>query len=157
MVPVLKDILRIAPRGAADWLLTTAKAHELLHITLCNLRLLETHHSPAPSFCAERDRLRIASARAILVQEFIAPPRVDALARRVGLNTSRLCAGFKQQFSETMSTFVRRQRMELAQSLLRNTHFQVREVARRVGYGHHATFTAAFVRHFGVAPKIVRR
>jgi AraC-like DNA-binding protein len=156
MVPVLKDIVRMGHSGPSDWLMATAKAHELLHITLRNARLLDDDHA-LPLSLSERDRRRVAEARGILSDEFIAPPALGMLAYRVGLNTSRLCAGFKMQFGETTSSFVRRQRLELAQKLLATTDLQVREIARRVGYRHHGTFTAAFTRHFGLAPKLVRR
>lgn len=156
MVSVLKDIVRIGDSGPSHWLMATAKAHELLHLTLGNTRLLDS--DPAqPLSLSERDRRRLTEVRAILSDEFTVPPTLGLLAHRVGLNTSRLCAGFKLQFGETTSSFIRRKRLELAQKLLATTDLQVREIARRVGYRHHGTFTAAFTRHFGIAPKRVRR
>jgi AraC-like DNA-binding protein len=156
MVPVLKDIVRMGHRGPTDWLIATAKAHELLHVTLRNARLLDADNAQPPSL-NERDHRRVAQAREILRDEFTAPPALGTLAHRVGLNTSRLCAGFKLQFGETTSSFIRHQRLELARKLLGTTDLQVREIARRVGYRHHGTFTAAFTRHFGIAPKLIRR
>jgi AraC-like DNA-binding protein len=155
MMPVLKDILRMAQHGELDWLMATAKAHELLHVTLRNAQLRHADE-PRTLTMTDSDRRRIANARAILASEFITPPGLRALARRVGVNSSRLCGGFKVLFGETTSTFVRRQRLELAHKLLTTSDFQVREVARRIGYRHHCTFTAAFTRHFGIAPKLAR-
>ena len=43
------------------------------------------------------------------------------------------------------------------EALLGSNDLQVRQIARRVGYAHHGSFTAAFTRHFGIAPKAVRR
>lgn len=155
MMPVLKEILRMAQHGELDWLMATAKAHELLHVTLRNAQLRRADE-PRTVAITESDRRRIANARAILATEFITPPGLRGLARRVGINSSRLCGGFKLLFGETTSSFVRRQRLELAHKLLRTSDFQVREIARRIGYRHHCTFTAAFARHFGIAPKIAR-
>jgi AraC-like DNA-binding protein len=156
MVPLLKDIVRSPQSGNADWLMTIARAHELLHVTLRGAQLLNRRDVPAEIF-SERDRQRIAHAREILLEEFAAPPALPDLARRTAINTSRLCCGFKSLFGETTSEFIRRQRLEHAHALLTDSDLQVREIARRSGYAHHGTFTAAFTRHFGIAPKAVRR
>ncbi|MBS0396840.1 MAG: helix-turn-helix transcriptional regulator, partial [Proteobacteria bacterium] len=105
----------------------------------------------------QRDRRRLLAARERLAAHFAAPPGIAALARDVGLGAKKLCAGFTAEFGETTSAFVRRLRLECARELLASSELQVREIARRVGYRHHSTFTAAFTRHFGVAPKHARR
>jgi AraC-like DNA-binding protein len=156
MASVLEEILSLARQAEPDWLITIAKAHELLSVVLRNAQFLQVNESPAP-LIPVRDQRRIALARDILLKEFVAPPKLRDLARRVGINSSRLCAGFKLLFSETTSSFVRRQRLELALKLLTTSDLQVREVARKIGYRHHGTFTAAFARHFGMAPKVARR
>jgi hypothetical protein len=62
-----------------------------------------------------------------------------------------------QVFGETTAEFVRRQRLEFAQELLRSSELQVQQIARRAGYAHHGSFTAAFTRQFGHSPKKVSR
>lgn len=156
LLPVLKDIVRIERRDSLDWLLAVAKAHELLYASLRNARTPVADQASAARLSA-RDRRLLALARDVLAAEFVAPPCLAALARRVGMSASRLSSGFGAEFGETMSEFVRRRRFELARELLASSDLQVREVARRVGYQHHSTFTAAFTRHFGVAPKRLRR
>jgi len=52
---------------------------------------------------------------------------------------------------------VRRERLEFARELLRTSDLQVQQIARRVGYAHHGSFTAAFTRQFGYSPKKVVR
>ena len=79
------------------------------------------------------------------------------LARRAGMNYSKLCSGFHQLFGETTAEFVRRQRLEFAHELLRTTDLQVQQIAQRAGYAHHGSFTAAFTRLFGYSPKKARR
>jgi AraC-like DNA-binding protein len=156
LLPVLKEIVRIERRDPLDWLLAVAKAHELLHASLRNAGALRAEPTVAPRLSA-RDRHLLALARDVLAQEFVTPPGLAALARRVGMSATRLSSGFGAEFGETMSEFVRRRRFEVARELLASSDLQVREVARRVGYQHHSTFTAAFTRHFGVAPKRLRR
>lgn len=156
LLPVLQDIVRIERRDSLDWLLAVAKAHELLYASLRNAAALRTEPPAAPRLSG-RDRRVLAHARDILAREFSAPPSLAALARRVGMSATKLSFGFGAEFGETMPEFVRRRRFERARELLAASDLQVREVARRVGYRHHSTFTAAFTRYFGVAPKLLRR
>jgi AraC-like DNA-binding protein len=156
MGALLKDIMQTPQSGTAHWLMTIARAHELLHVTLRDAYLLDRDEQDNGRL-SDRDRRRIGHARDILAEEFTSPPSLPELGRRAGINTSRLCAGFKLLFGETTSGFVRRQRLEFARTLLTSSDLQVREIARRAGYAHHGTFTAAFTRHFGAAPKALRR
>ncbi len=148
------DILRNGFDGPLRYLYAKGKALELLCATLRVVRASQPGRSEMKRLTA-RDRHNMCEARAILEREFVSPPDVPTLARRVGTNSSKLCFGFKAQFGETTSEFVRRRRLELAYELLTTTDMQVRQVAWRVGYQHHSTFTAAFARHFGQAPKAV--
>jgi AraC family transcriptional activator of pyochelin receptor len=95
--------------------------------------------------------------RDTLAADFVTPPRLPDLARRAGMNSSKLCSGFRQVFGETTAEFVRRQRLEFAHELLRSSELQVQQIARRAGYAHHGSFTAAFTRQFGYSPKKVSR
>ena len=104
-----------------------------------------------------RDRRQLHAIRDALAAEFVAPPRLPVLARRAGMNYSKLCSGFRQLFGETTAEFVRRQRLEFAHELLRASDLQVQQIAQRAGYAHHGSFTAAFTRQFGYSPKKVRR
>ncbi|MEI8297954.1 MAG: AraC family transcriptional regulator [Pseudomonadota bacterium] len=152
-LPVLRDIVGLECRDGIDWLYAIGKAHELLHVTLRNGRLIGASPGPVRN---ERDLRRLAQVRGILDQSFVAPPTLAALARRVGLNPAKLCAGFRRHYGETTSGYVRRLRLEHAQALLSGTDLQVREIARQSGYRHHSTFTAAYRQHFGVSPKRTR-
>ncbi len=153
---VCGDILRNGIDGPLKYLYAKGKALDLLCATLRVLRASQPRSSEMNRLTA-RDRRNMCEVRAILDGEFVSPPDVPTLARRVGTNPAKLCFGFKAQFGETTSEFVRRRRMELAHELLTTTDVQVREVAWRVGYQHHSTFSAAFARHFGDTPKAVAR
>ncbi|MGH8263062.1 MAG: helix-turn-helix transcriptional regulator, partial [Steroidobacteraceae bacterium] len=156
MSVILADIFRSSGRDAVSSLYAGAKATELLSVTLRNAAALAAASHPTVRL-TRRDRQQLAQVHEILTNEFATAPGLGELARRVGLNASKLCFGFREQFGEPMSDYVRRQRLEFALGLLKTTDLQVRQVALRAGYRHHSTFTAAFARHFGVAPKHVRR
>jgi AraC-like DNA-binding protein len=156
LAPILRDIVGVERCEPLDWLLAVAKSHELLHASLHSAPLLAAGRT-APARLSARDRRLVALARDVLARDPAAPPRLAELARRIGVSSAKLRAGFAAEFGESPSAFVRRRRLELARELLASTDLQVREIARRVGYRHHSTFTAAFCRELGIAPKRLRR
>jgi len=155
-LPLLRDIVRADRADPLHWLYACAKANELLYVTLSSMS------SFAPAADARlkltgRDRRQLHAVRDTLAAHFVTPPRLPELARRAGMNYSKLCSGFRQVFGETTAEFVRRQRLEFAHELLRSSDLQVQQIARRAGYAHHGSFTAAFTRQFGYSPKKVGR
>lgn len=149
---IVGDLIQTRRDSALDWLYCTAKATELLCTTL-----KEAPHAGGMRGSAHRtsdaEQRLLQQARDLLEAQFAAPPRLPDLARRVGMNSTKLCALFQQRYGESMYDFVRRRRLERAHELLSRTGMQVSQVAIAVGYRHHSTFTAAFTKHFGVTPK----
>lgn len=103
-----------------------------------------------------RDVGRINEARDIILDEFQRPPSIPKLARMVGLNQTKLKALFKATFSVTIHEFTQKCRMERAVDLLGTTDLSVAEIAFAVGYDYPASFTHAFRKFFGHAPKQAR-
>ena len=154
-VPILRDIVGAQRDAPLHWLYTSAKANELLYTTLSNVGCF-AETAPRIRLTA-RDRQQLRMVRDSLAAECTSPPSLHVLARRAGMNNSKLCFGFRLMFGESTSEFVRRRRLEFAHELLRLSDLQVQQVAQRAGYAHHGSFTAAFTRQFGHAPKEVRR
>lgn len=100
-----------------------------------------------------RDVSRIYEARDYLAQHFVAPPTIPQLARMVGMNQTKLKAGFKAVLGITSHRYVLERRMELASELLLQRSHNVTEIAYRVGYEYPTNFTFAFKRHFGCLPR----
>jgi AraC-like DNA-binding protein len=151
---VIGDLLRARGACEIDWWYAHAKAVELLYLTLKN----NPPNTAADSSYCEigRNDLRVVrQARDILDSQAANPPRLGTLARRVGMNPTKLCAIFRQCFGESLYEFVRRRRLEVAHELLTKSDMQIQQVAAAVGYRHHSTFSTAFSRHFGIAPKQV--
>ena len=154
--PLLREIVRANCDDPLHWLYACAKANELLYVTLSNIGLFAPLGGGRLKLTG-RDRKQLHTIRDALAADFVAPPRLPVLARRAGMNCSKLCSGFRQLFGETTAEFVRRQRLEFAHELLRTSDLQVQQIARRAGYAHHGSFTAAFTRQFGYSPKRVGR
>lgn len=155
-IPLLREIVRADRHDPLHWLYASAKANELLYVTLSNMDLFAPRRGGRLKLTG-RDRRQLHSIRDALAADFVAPPRLPDLARRAGMNYSKLCSGFRQLFGETTAEFVRRQRLEFAHGLLQSSDLQVQQIARQAGYAHHGSFTAAFTQQFGYSPKQVRR
>lgn len=100
-----------------------------------------------------RDVKRIATAREHLAQHFVNPPRISELARLVGVNQTKLKAGFRKLTGMSIYQYVVGCRMQRAAHLLATQDYAVAEVAYRVGYAHPTNFTHAFKHYHGMLPR----
>jgi len=105
----------------------------------------------------ERDKNIARVARDILQQEFQQPPSVAELARRAGTNQCKLKRLFQHYFNNTPYGVLLDIRMNKAYQLLSTTHCQVSVAADIVGYSHANNFSAAFMKYFGTAPKVIAK
>jgi AraC-like DNA-binding protein len=91
-------------------------------------------------------------AKAILSAQFVNPPALPELAQQVGLSHRTLQRGFQALFRTTIVGYLKQQRLQQAEQLLRQGNRSVAEVALLVGYGHLGHFATAFKRQFGITP-----
>jgi AraC-like DNA-binding protein len=84
------------------------------------------------------------------------PWTVAALAAAVGVSRASLARRFHELVGEPPMTFLANWRMALAADLLREPAAVVGAVARQVGYSSPFTFSTAFKRTYGVAPREYR-
>jgi AraC-like DNA-binding protein len=105
-----------------------------------------------------RDIVLVMQARDYLSRNFVNPPTIPSLARRVGISQTKLKAGFRELTQTTIYEFILKSRMEMATSLLRSGNYRIADVAYKVGYEYPANFTHAFKKHYGSLPReYVRR
>lgn len=110
---------------------------------------------PAPaeaSFLRARDLKKLSEARDYLAQHFVSPPLISELARRVGMNQTKLKAGFRKLTGMSVYQYIVSCRMQRAADLLAAHDYDVAEVAFKVGYAHPTNFTQAFKHHHGTLP-----
>jgi AraC-like DNA-binding protein len=128
-------------------------AMQLLCHTVTELARSEPHGQRIPP----RDLKRIHDARDHLAQHYASPPTIPQLARMVGMNQTKLKAGFKQTFQQTIYAYILQRRMEATAQLLLEREFSVAEIAYRVGYEYPANFSCAFKRYYGCSPRQWKR
>ncbi|WP_077034984.1 helix-turn-helix transcriptional regulator [Pelomonas sp. KK5] len=105
----------------------------------------------------KRDLDVARAARERLDREYRRPPMFGEVASELGVSLNKLKSVFKEAFGTTMVDHCLDRRMREAQQLLLEGALTIAQVADRVGYEHQSSFTAAFRRHVGLAPREYRR
>ena len=82
---------------------------------------------------------------------------VEALAEQVGVGASSLKKYFSMIYGCPVSEYVRKKRMELACTYLRETDISIGEVAEKSGYAHQGKFGGVFKKYIGQTPLEYRR
>jgi AraC-like DNA-binding protein len=85
------------------------------------------------------------------------PLLVESLAREVGLSHNHLIRLFHAGFGQTVKGYLTARRMEKARHLLRSSSLSIKHIAHDVGLGDLQAFNKAVRRHFGRAPRELRR
>jgi AraC-like DNA-binding protein len=146
---LLDEVLHCDATGPSRRLYLEGKGLELLALMIDRFEEAEQAASPRLS---QWDVDRLQRARGILIGRYRAPPRLPELAREVGLNEAKLKAGFRTLFGCSVFSYLRSHRMLEARRLLRETSYNVTEVALQVGYENPSKFAAAFRKQFGMSP-----
>ena len=79
------------------------------------------------------------------------------LAETQGVSLGYLSTVFKKETGQTVSSYIRKQRMEYASYLLEKTNLQIQNVALHCGIMDVQYFTKLFKNHFGKTPSEYRR
>ncbi|MBJ8325289.1 AraC family transcriptional regulator [Streptococcus pacificus] len=82
---------------------------------------------------------------------------VDDIAKHCNLNRSYFSRLFKEQMSITPQQFLITYRLSKACELLKNTKWNLQEIAEAIGYSNQFNFSIAFKRFFGQSPNTWRK
>ncbi|MBR4012765.1 MAG: helix-turn-helix transcriptional regulator [Clostridia bacterium] len=113
-------------------------------------RLVRTHSSKEFSNLVQRTILIIES-------DLSADLSSKVLAETQGVSLGYLSSVFKKETGQTVSSYIRKQRMEYASYLLEKTNLQIQNVALHCGIMDVQYFTKLFKNHFGKTPSEYRR
>ena len=112
----------------------------------------QTRSWPAESgqeMCRPLDR-RVRDALEFLAERSVCS--VSELAPETNLSRSGLQRLFKKEMGMLISDYLAEQRLQKAASLLRASNLSIKEIAFKVGYEHHSSFTRAFESGFSESP-----
>lgn len=98
----------------------------------------------------------VRTVKQLISKNFANTISLDDLAKEVNLSPPYLSELFKNETGETISNYIQRTRIEMAQHLLLTTMMNVTEVADDVGYADAKYFSRVFRKHLGIRPSDFR-
>ena len=84
------------------------------------------------------------------------PGSTEELARQVGTNERALLSAFHQEFSLSVSDWIREERLHMARYLLTTTDTSIQSISQHLGYSNQANFAKSFRQRFGFTPSDAR-
>lgn len=92
------------------------------------------------------------------IREHISEPlTVEELAADHYINPDYLTRLFKKKFGQTVTAYIRDQRMFLARELLENTELSVTMISAKTGYDNYSAFITGFKKYYGIPPREYRK
>jgi AraC-like DNA-binding protein len=160
LLPAMKlaahDILACEFRGGNRRAYMRAKSLELLSVVIHALDEAVDEGPQTKVRLTPGDYQRIELARTLMMTDLETPLTIAQLARKVGLNRTKLSIGFRQVTGETVQAFWRDARLIRARELLTERGARVTDVSLSLGYTELSSFTRAFSRKFGFLPSDCR-
>jgi AraC-like DNA-binding protein len=153
MIAPLSDIFACSYRGPVRRAYMRAKSLEILSTLVHLLDRPAGGDIRSAVKLSASDLSKLALARDLMTEDLENALSLGALARRVGLNRTKLALGFKATYGDSVQAFWRDARLVHARELLQSGEVGVTEAAFTVGYSEISSFTRAFTRKFGVLPK----
>lgn len=100
---------------------------------------------------------RIEETLHLLAKRMKEPVKIEELAKKVGLSSSRLSHLFKEQTGRSIIEMLNKMRLDQAALLLEHTDQRASEVSREVGFQHYHYFAEQFRKQFGQSPRTFKR
>lgn len=129
-----------------------AKAMEWLSVTL-NAYLNKSTARQLP----EPDEKAIENVASYLNDHFAMDTPQELLEGIAMMSGTKLKNVFKEKYRMSITEYLQRKRMNMAETLLSTTKLEIRDVAKSVGYTSHSRFTALFRKYKGIYPHAVRK
>lgn len=94
----------------------------------------------------------IVQARDLMLEDLSKSLTIPALAKAVGINTTKLKQGFKILYSQTINEYIRDKRLAVAKDYILEGRWSIKQVSEKVGYKNYAYFSARFKERYGAVP-----
>lgn len=116
-----------------------------------------TNKTSPTVYLSASDIAALDAVRQTLEDEMLSPPSIKELSKRFGINQQKLMAGFKERYTMTVYSYVKRLRMEHALRLLQQENLLIGDIARLSGYKGEGHFQQVFFETFGILPLKARK
>ncbi|SEW52790.1 AraC family transcriptional regulator [Chitinophaga arvensicola] len=110
-----------------------------------------------PSFTTAEDLEKLEAARNLLILHHHAPPSLQQLARKVGINDNKLKKGFREVYHNTVMGYLTDYKMGLALEMLSSGEHSISDVCYQLGYKSVAHFSRLFKKKCNMNPSQVKR
>lgn len=94
------------------------------------------------------------------IQQHIYQPqmlRIDALCQKFNLSENYIGRYFKHHFQESLQQYISRNRIKMAESLVKETQLSMKEIAYRTGYSDACHLIKKFQSYYGISPLKYRK
>jgi AraC family transcriptional activator of pyochelin receptor len=152
MAELLHAILQCSFQGLTRYLFIEAKILELFALQMEQLN----SGSGLKEEWSQADKERLKAVHDFINKAYLEPLTLADICLRFGLNEFKLKKGYKHFFGTTVFGHIHKLRMQTAQQLLTSGQMNVSEVSFYIGYNNISSFSAAFKKHFGYLPGIVK-
>ncbi|MFB9080789.1 helix-turn-helix transcriptional regulator [Flavobacterium procerum] len=148
---VIQDIKNCFYKGLTRKIYMESKIYELIALSHHSL-----DHEKEAVKMAGGDVEKIKFAAQIIRENIDNPYTIVELARKVGVNQTKLKEGFKVIFGDTVFGYLQEIRMNKARQYLADTTLSIQEISHLSGYQNVSNFSIAFKRIFGYPPTKLR-
>jgi AraC-like DNA-binding protein len=94
----------------------------------------------------------IRQAKTILTQQFDKSITIPELAKKAGINESKLKEGFKELYGISIHVYLTKLRLDKAKHLLETSSMAVTDITYLIGYNNITHFTSLFKKELGIKP-----
>lgn len=142
--------------GRTRYLYMEGKVMEVLSLVTHNVEQ-EQDRCHLPVKLDKKDKRSLGKTVTRMRNDLSAYPSVVELAQTASMSTSRFQLAFRQVYGTTAYEYLKVMRMNYALLLLQDSDDNIRNIARKVGYGNAGHFAKLFRQTFGMGPREYRK
>lgn len=155
LIPLKKistEILNCKMQKEASKIFFEAKAKEWLSIILD-----EYQKKKIKKKITQDDKIALSKLVNYINEHFNLKLSLEILSEITLMSQAKLKRIFKNEFNMSISEFIQKRRMDIAQNLLLNTDLKIESIAKSVGYNSSSKFTIYFKKQKGILPSEIRK
>lgn len=127
------------------------------HMMLAGIRAPTVLQANFCQFLPEGVSARVRKAVHFMEQQLDHPPRLDTIARYVGISARQMERTFKKELGVTPMRYERLMRLHYGRWMIDNKDDSITQIALDCGFSDAAHFSREFRMQFGMPPSIYRR
>ncbi len=153
---IYENLLALAKKeSGVNWITGVKKAvDEILKgfVNRINEEIVEENHFDLN----DKDRKNVQQIEKYLSDNLFGDfPGIEKIAAKIGISPTKAKSDFKSVHNKTLLQYFSSQQMQIANQLLAENKYTVKEVANLLGYENASKFSAVFKKHFSYNPSQV--